>query len=132
MSRTAIPRPMKDLVLARDGDRCMIAGPACTGRATCADHRANRGSGGSRVLNNPAALIAACVACNCFWKENTSGWEREELVRRGIRVTPHATHEKTLQRCIETPVQDHVGRWWLLAEDGTREEFISFSAREGT
>lgn len=106
-------------VIVRDGGRCVIAGLFCTHTATVADHRANRGSGGSKVLNNPACLIASCVRCN-GWKEDVVGIHRLELEERGIRVLKAATNAETLTRCIATPVEYPDGALYSLTPDGGR------------
>jgi len=104
-------------VLVRDKHQCVIASSVCTGHATLADHRANRGAGGSKVLDAFPVLIAACVLCNGF-KEDADGYQRAELVRRGVRVAKDSTNAKTLVRCRLVPViyPDRVERW--LTDDG--------------
>ncbi|QUY63314.1 Hypotetical protein [Gulosibacter molinativorax] len=89
------------------------------GEATVADHRANRGSGGSRSLDVPHVLIAACTLCNGL-KEDAVGLYRESLIDRGIRVLKAATNRETAHRCELAPVQYPDGRWWLLHPDGSR------------
>ncbi|MFC5126923.1 HNH endonuclease [Pseudoclavibacter helvolus] len=118
-SSTAVPPSTKSLVLARDQGLCVIAGPFCVGVASIPDHRANRGAGGSSLLNDPSNLIAACTLCN-GWKEDVTGDEREELVRRGVRVIPNSTHAKTLERARETSVIYPDGSRFLLHADGSR------------
>lgn len=108
-------------MLNRDGGQCVIAGPHCLGVATEPDHRANRGVGGSRVLDEPSAIVAACGICN-GWKTTVYGSERDDLEHRGVIVLKAATNDKTAQRCRDTPVQYPDGRWFYLRDDGTREE----------
>lgn len=105
----------RDAVIARDGGRCVIAGPGCLVDATLADHRANRGSGGSKVLNEMVCLIAACVLCNGA-KEDADGPYRARLIARGIRVEKDSTNQKTLERCRLRPVL-YVDGWHLLEGD---------------
>ena len=100
-------------VIARDGGQCVIAGPHCQGVAVTADHRANRGSGGSRALDNPANLVACCALCNGL-KEDADGEYRTELIERGIRVVKAATNAATVTRAQLTPVRYPDGtEWWL-------------------
>lgn len=117
----AVPRWLRDLVLRRDGHMCVIAGPSCTGRATVADHRANRGAGGSRLLDDPRNLIASCGLENQL-KEDAHGEDLERLIERGIRVRKAATNAATLGRCAISPVMYPDGSWWLLDNSGGREE----------
>lgn len=119
--RPQVPPAMIALVLQRDEDQCVLAVPGlCLGKASTADHRANRGSGGSHTLNNPADLIGACVLCN-GWKEDAAGDALVELKRRGVRVEKDSTNAKTLLRCLNTIVEYPDGTRWLLNERGTRQ-----------
>lgn len=107
------------LVLERDGHICQIGLPGCTYTATVADHRANRGMGGSKELNDPACLIAACGLCNGA-KETADGYVLENLIERGIRVRQSATNRDTLMRCLAMPVLYRHGDWYLLDSQGGR------------
>lgn len=120
MSSPAIPQKTVALVIQRDGGLCMLRTSGdCLGEATCADHRANRGSGGAgQRLNKPSCLVAACGICN---GAKADGAQRDELLRRGVSVLPDSTHEKTAARCLATPVEDLDGvLWWLDDEGGRR------------
>lgn len=126
----SIPKTAKartDAVLERDGHRCVIGGPECRVRATVADHRANRGNGGSKLLNDLACLIAACVICNGL-KEDADGPYRARLVAHGIRVEKAATNAQTLERCRLRPVLYPDG-WFRLVE-GRREPVNAADAIE--
>jgi 5-methylcytosine-specific restriction endonuclease McrA len=112
MSAAHPPVDVKRAVIRRDGGFCLLALHRCQGEATTTDHRANRGMGGSRLLNDPVNLIAACGICNGDKADATS----LELEERGLWVRPAATHEKTLVRARETPVEALDGtRWFLLS-----------------
>lgn len=117
---TAIPASMTRGVLDRDKGVCVLQLPGCLGEATVADHRANRGAGGSKVLNDPACLVAACVLCNGA-KEDTYGEHLARLRLFGLRVWKAATNAATVVRCRETPVTYPDGTVWKLNSDGTRE-----------
>ena len=117
---------MKRAVIRRDGGFCLLALPGCLGEAGTTDHRANRGAGGSRVLNDPVNLIAACAVCNGL-KADATGVLKLDLLERGLLIKPAATHESTLQLAIITPVVGLDGEWWMLlsAKDrrpATRQE----------
>ena len=114
-----IPKRMIRDVIERDNGFCLLAGPFCVGEATVADHRANRGMGGSKVLNSPENLIAACSPCN-GWKETAHSIELGFLIERGLRVLRAATVAETLRRCRETPIEDLTGEQWWLTADGRR------------
>lgn len=115
-----IPKKIVAVVLERDGGRCVLELDGCTGQATTADHRANRGSGGSNILNHPSALVAACWSCNGA-KEDAHGHDRRSLVDRGLRVSKDSTNQKTLTRCIITPVSYPDGGLFFLLPDGTKQ-----------
>lgn len=115
-----MPRRTIQIILARD-PVCVIAGPNCTVEATVADHRANRGSGGSSVLDAFWCLIGACRLCN-GWKEDCTGADRTELERRGVRVLKASTNALTAVRARATPIEYPDGSWWVLLDDGTRRE----------
>lgn len=114
-----IPKKLVALVLERDHGRCVIAGPNCTGVATVCDHRANRGSGGSKVLDDPRCLIGSCWTDNS-WKADATGNDRAELVRRGVIVEKAATNHQTVVRCAYTPVVYPDGARLYLLSDGRR------------
>lgn len=110
------------VVLNRDGGLCVLqVSPHCDGVATVADHRANRGQGGARSLDEFSNLVAACGLCNGL-KEDLEGEDRAEIVRRGLRLVPDSTHVKTALRAIVTPVEYPDGRLFYLLDDGGREE----------
>lgn len=114
-----IPKKLVALVLDRDRGRCVLNLPRCLGSASVADHRANRGSGGSKVLDDARALIAACGICNSD-KADASGETRAELIRRGVIVEKAATNHQTVVRCAYTPVEYPDGLVWFLTSDGRR------------
>ena len=121
MAKPAIPKKTVALVLERDGGLCILRiSPDCLGYASCADHRANRGSGGAgQALNQPSMLVAACGICN---GAKADGVARDELLRRGVSLLPDSTHRKTALRALVTPVEYPSGRTFYLLDDGTREE----------
>lgn len=115
------PVSVKRQVIERDGGFCLLQLHVCTGEAQTTDHRANRGAGGSRLLNDPVNLIAACSLCNGL-KADAGSALLLELEGRGLWVRPDSTHEKTLARARRTPVEDLEGRWWMLVSATERVE----------
>jgi hypothetical protein len=110
---------LKAIVFDRDGNRCVIAGPNCTGVAVDPDHRANRGSGGSKVLDIPENIISACRLCNGM-KEDVDRERRADLIARGLRVEKAATNAVTVERCRLRPVMYPDG--WFFLEGNSRRE----------
>lgn len=103
----------KVAVIERDGGFCLLALPDCLGEAQTTHHRANRGSGGSEVLDHPANLVAACSPCNGA-AEDAGAIVRADLIYRGLRVEKASTNAKTLERAKETPVESLDGERWRL------------------
>ncbi|MBN6777407.1 HNH endonuclease [Pseudoclavibacter alba] len=116
-----IPKRLVALVLERDGRECVLDRPGCWRAATIADHRANRGMGGSRQLDSVANLIAACPSCNGL-KEDATGGVLEQLIEYGHRVRHAATSQATLRAAQLTPVRYPDGRFYWLTADGRRVE----------
>lgn len=68
-------RKVRLLILRRDGYRCQIQGPGCTGHAGTVDHITSLHQGGARL--DPANLQAACGHCN-YGKGNRDREPRSE------------------------------------------------------
>jgi hypothetical protein len=110
-----LPRRLFEAIKERDGDFCLLALPGCMGEGTCLDRRANRGHGGSKILNDPANLILACGLCNGA-KADAYQMELNALESRGLYVVPSSTHEKTLARVREAFVEYLDGdRYYLIS-----------------
>ena len=121
--RRGSPNPspaVKRAVILRDGGACIYGLANCTGVAETTDHRAGRGAGGSRVLNDPANLTAACTLCNGD-KETATGEVRADLIFRGLLVLKAATNEATLARAKDMPVLYPDGNRYRLIDENTRE-----------
>lgn len=117
----AIKKRVLDVLKQRDNYSCAAQGPNCLGEGLVPHHRANRGSGGSRSLDEFSNLLLLCALCN-GWVEDSHGEDREELIRRGVRLLPDSTHVKTALRAVVTPVEYPDGRLFYLMDDGTRDE----------
>ena len=115
-----IPKRMTEMVLRRDGEVCQLNLPGCTYRATVADHRANRGMGGSNVLDNTVNLVAACGLCNGL-KETLSGPLLDDLKRRGLRLPRAGTNAETLLFASDSHVKYRDGEWYRLDNSGGRQ-----------
>lgn len=94
-------------VMARDGGCVRADAGECFGRVVC-NHRANRGMGGSRDLNQLSNLVAACFWCNGWFEDHpeearANGWK----LRRG---------DDPLLVAVRYPD----GRRWVLDDEGGR------------
>lgn len=122
----SLPWKLVEQIIDRDGGFCLLALPGCLGEANVAHHRANRGMGGSPVLDHPANLCAACGSCNGA-AEDAPAMVRFDLIERGLRVEKAATNDATLRRAIATPVESLDGeRWYLISATERRrvDEFM--------
>lgn len=108
-------------VLERDEYRCVLNLEGCWIVASVADHRANRGMGGSKQLDALVNLIAACPRCN-WLKEDATGELLAQLIEYGHRVRHAATSQATLRAALLTPVRYPDGRFYWLTTDGRRVE----------
>lgn len=70
----------------RDGEMCVMAGilPGCTGRADTANHRLNRGAGGSKMRNGMSNACAICDHCNGLIENDAEA--AAEARRRGVKL----------------------------------------------
>lgn len=119
---TVTVRTKRD-VITRDGGYCLIALPGCLGEAQTTHHRANRGMGGSSVLDDPVNLVAACTVCNSA-AEDAPALVRFDLIERGLRIERAALNSQTLERARRTPVEDLAGDRWLLISATAREAVV--------
>lgn len=103
----------------RDKGFCLMALPGCLGEGNVPHHRANRGSGGSKVLDHPANLVLVCSLCNGA-AEDAPALVRFDLIERGLRVDKAATNAQTLERVKATPVTCLEGERWFLIDESTR------------
>jgi hypothetical protein len=111
MTTTAVFEQIRE----RDGGFCLMVLPGCLGEGNVPHHRANRGSGGSKVLDDPRVLVLACSLCNGR-AEDASAVVRADLIARGLRVEKAATNAQTLERCAATPVEYLDGeRFYLVS-----------------
>lgn len=110
-----LPRRLFEQIRERDGYFCLMALHNCQGEGNVLHHRANRGHGGSKVLDDPANLVLVCHRCNGD-AEDAHAIVRADLIHRGLRVEKAATNERTLARARETPVEALDGdRWYLIS-----------------
>ena len=69
----------RDRILSRDGYRCQLRFPGCTGRAEAVHHVVHKGMGGRHGLAKIASeadtnLVASCRACHI--------WEHDKQILR--------------------------------------------------
>lgn len=80
MTATGFTREQKQIILWRDGDLCCM----CRQRATEANHRANRGAGGSKYRNTLPNGCALCTICN--GRIESDAEYAAEARRRGVKL----------------------------------------------
>lgn len=121
---------VKRLVIERDGGFCLFALPGCLGEAQTTDHRANRGSGGSTVLDDPRNLVAACTLCNGA-KADAHAIVLFDLEERGLYIRKDSTNAKTLERAIATPVEYLDGELFMLLSATARRHVSDGRSTDG-
>lgn len=123
----AVTVAVKKAVIERDGGFCLLALPGCLGEAQTTDHRANRGSGGSPILDDPRNLVAACTLCNGA-KADGHQIVLTNLADRGLYIRKAATNAQTLTVAINTPVEALDGQLWLLLTATERRRYEASSS----
>ena len=96
--------------LLRDGGMCALSGqhPSCTGRADTANHRLNRGRGGSKLRNGMANACAICHHCNGLIEQDA---EYATLARHlGVKLREGDTPE-------QIPLWSPFFRQWVRVDD---------------
>lgn len=117
-----VSKKLFEQIRQRDGGFCLMALPGCMGEGNVLHHRANRGAGGSRVLDHPAVLVLVCSLCNGR-AEDAHAIVRADLIERGLRVEKAATNAATVERAKRTPVEYLTGqRWFLISATERRHE----------
>lgn len=117
-----VSKKLFEQIRQRDGGFCLMALPGCMGEGNVLHHRANRGAGGSRVLDHPAVLVLVCSLCNGR-AEDAHAIVRADLIERGLRVEKAATNAATVERAKRTPVEYLTGqRWYLISATERRHE----------
>lgn len=118
-----VSKKLFEQIRERDGGFCLMALPGCMGEGNVLHHRANRGAGGSRILDHPAVLVLVCSLCNSR-AEDAHAIVRMDLIERGLRVEKAATNAATLERAKRTPVEYLTGQMWFLisATERRRED----------
>lgn len=114
-----VSKKLFEQIRERDGGFCLMALPGCMGEGNVLHHRANRGAGGSRILDHPAVLVLVCSLCNSR-AEDAHAIVRMDLIERGLRVEKAATNAATLERAKRTPVEYLTGQRWFLISDTER------------
>ena len=97
-------------VLLRDGGMCALTGrhPDCNGRADTANHRLNRGAGGSKLRNGMGNACAICHHCNGLIEQNA---EYAALARDlGVKLTQGDEPE-------QIPIWSPFFRQWVQLND---------------
>lgn len=124
-----LPRHLFNKISERDGGFCLMALAGCMGEGNVLHHRANRGAGGSRLLDHPANLVLVCSLCNGA-AEDAHAITRSDLIERGLRVNKAATNAATLERVLRTPVVYLDGSTWLLESEKVRVPALTSSEWE--
>lgn len=103
MRRTGFSTQEIAAILMREGHRCSMG---CGRRATTANHRLNRKSGGRKNGSELANGCAICFTCNGLIEDDSE--KRDDAIRRGVKLEEH-------QDPATTPMwHPFYGDWVLL------------------
>lgn len=84
MATTGFTPAQTATILYRDGHKCAM----CGHRATTANHRANRGSGGFRGANKISNGCAICDRCN--GEIESDPVQQTRAILRGVKISRYA------------------------------------------
>lgn len=118
---TGFTRKQTAAVLERDGGICLMWGsnPYCAYSADVANHRVNRGAGGSKGLNVLVNACALCSSCNGLI-ESDAGLA---LVARdrGVKVRSSHVLARDLENLRSIPLLHPVFGPYRLDEAGNKD-----------
>ncbi len=100
------------LIFERDHWSCFLCGLEIHDGSLVPHHRANRGSGGSRMSDKPSNVLSLCSLCNGIIEASS---EPAEKARDwGIKISKFQ-----VERSHEIPVFSRFHGWILLQDDYT-------------
>ncbi len=105
---TSTPAAVVRAVTVRDGKVCAMCGG--TGDTLVPHHRANRGMGGSKLLDRVSNVVWLCSVENGLI-ESDAAWAAEARAR-GVKISRHSTPSR------EPILHAGFGGWVLLSDDG--------------
>lgn len=117
---TGFTKTQVSAVLKRDGGVCLMWGsnPFCGYRADTANHRINRGAGGSKGLNALVNACAICSECNGLIEHDP---RLAQVARdRGVKVRSSHNLERDLRVLAEVPLVHPVDGPYFLSTAGDR------------
>lgn len=117
---TGFSRKDVEFILDRDGGVCLMWGsnPFCAYYADTANHRINRGQGGSKRLNVRVNGCAICARCNGLIEHSST--LAEEARRRGVKVRSSYTAAKDLEHLCSIPLLHPVSGLYHLSPVGDK------------
>jgi len=95
---------IKKRIYKRDEGICWHCG---TTENTTIHHRANRGMGGSKLLDRASNLITMCVLHNGLMESDVNIFR--EAKEMGWKISRHSMP-------YSMPVRNHIGQWYLLGD----------------
>jgi hypothetical protein len=117
---TGFSRKQVDEILDRDDNVCLMWGsnPFCAYYADFANHRINRGAGGSKAMNVTVNGCGICSRCNILIEDDS----HLALVARvrGVKVRSSHNVARDVQVLMATPLLHPVIGPYFLDADGKR------------
>jgi 5-methylcytosine-specific restriction endonuclease McrA len=110
-----IPKKKRDIIIARDGERCVACGAVWQ---LTIHHRINRGAGGSKLFDEFQHLLTVCNPCNVSFESSA---EVAEMARSlGYKLSRNANPAVD---ATQVPVYyQYLSTWYHLDANGEKRE----------
>jgi 5-methylcytosine-specific restriction endonuclease McrA len=110
-----IPKKKRDIIIARDGERCVACGAVWQ---LTIHHRINRGAGGSKLFDEFQHLLTVCNPCNVSFESSA---EIAEMARSlGYKLSRNANPAVD---ATQVPVYyQYLSTWYHLDANGKKRE----------
>jgi 5-methylcytosine-specific restriction endonuclease McrA len=110
-----IPKKKRDIIIARDGERCVACGAVWQ---LTIHHRINRGAGGSKLFDEFQHLLTVCNPCNVSFESSA---EIAEMARSlGYKLSRNANPAVD---ATQVPVYyQYLSTWYHLDANGEKRE----------
>jgi hypothetical protein len=122
---TGFTKKQTNQILERDGGVCLMwnTNPWCAYEAEVANHRINRGAGGSKGLNAIVNGCAICSSCNGLIEHDPG---LAEVAReRGVKVRSSHNIARDLENLAAVALVHPVLGTYTITEDGNRHSLES-------
>lgn len=110
-----IPKKKRDIIIARDGERCVACGAVWQ---LTIHHRINRGAGGSKLFDGFQHLLTVCNPCNVSFESSAEVAETARSL--GYKLSRNANPAVD---ATQVPVYyQYLSTWYHLDANGEKRE----------